>query len=61
MTNKMAARALTYELGSPSYGDSMLMKWIKLKKTIVEQSLSLVYDERVSSDAAKNGTIFIGS
>ena len=27
MTNKMAARVLTYELGSPSYGDSNLAKW----------------------------------
>ena len=33
MTNKMAARVLTYELGSLSYGDSKLEKSIKLKKT----------------------------
>ena len=29
MTNKMAARVLTYKLGLPSYGDSKLEKWIK--------------------------------
>ena len=35
MTNKMAARVLTYELESPSYGDSKLENWKKMKKTIV--------------------------
>ena len=58
MPKKMAARVLTYELGSPSYGDSKLENWKKAKKTIVQQSLSLVYGKRVFSDAAKNGTIF---
>ena len=46
MTNKMAARVLTYELGLPSYGNSKLEKRKKFKKTIVEQSLSLFYDEQ---------------
>jgi len=27
MTNKMVARVLTYELGSPSYGDLKLENW----------------------------------
>ena len=58
MANKMEARVLTYELESLSYSDLKLEKLIKLKMTIVWQSLSLVYDERVSSDVAKNGTIF---
>ena len=58
MVNKMAARVLTYELGSPSYDDLKLKKSIILKKTIIQQSLSLVYGEQVSLDAAKNGTIF---
>ena len=58
MTNKMAARVLTYEQRSPSYGNSKLEKLIKLKKTIALQSLNLVYGEWVSSDVAKNGTIF---
>ena len=31
----MAARVLTYELGSLSYGDSKLENWKKMKKTIV--------------------------
>ena len=43
MTNKMAATVLTYELGSQSYGDSKLKKWKKFKKTIIQQSLSLIY------------------
>ena len=34
MTNKMAARILTYELGLPSYGDPKLEKLIKLKKIV---------------------------
>ena len=58
MANKMAARVSTYELGLSSYGDSKREKLKKLKKTIVYQSLSLVYDKRVFLDAAKNGTIF---
>ena len=57
MTNKMAARVLIYELGSPSYGDSKLEKLLKLK-TIILGSLTLGYGEWVSLDVAKNGTIF---
>ena len=53
----MAAKVLTYKLGSLSYGDSKLENWKKMKKTIVKQSLSLVCGERVFSDATKNGTI----
>ena len=52
MTNKMAARVLTYELGLPSYGDSKL----EIKKKFKKQSLSLVYGERDFSDTAKNGS-----
>ena len=48
MTNKMEARVLTYELGSPNYGDSNLAKWkIKIKKTGFNSS-SLVYGELIS-------------
>ena len=54
----MAARVLTYELGLPSYGNSKLEKSMQFKKTIVKQSLSLVYGKQVFSDAVKNGTIF---
>ena len=54
MTNNMAARVLTYKLGSPSYGDSKLKMRKKCKKKIV----CLVYGERDFSDTAKNGTIF---
>ena len=32
MTNKMAAKVLTYELGSPSYGNSKLEKWKNFMK-----------------------------
>ena len=35
MMSKMAARVLTYELESPSYGDSKLKKF---KKMILQQS-----------------------
>ena len=35
MMNKMVAKVLTYELGLPSYGDSKLENWKKMKKTIV--------------------------
>ena len=35
MTNKMAAKALTYDLGLPSYGDSKLKKWKNFMKKIV--------------------------
>ena len=57
MTNKMVARDLFYELGSLGYGISKLAKWkIKIKKRFFSQSSSLVYDEQVFSDAAKNGT-----
>ena len=47
MMSKMAARILTYELESPSYGDSKLEKRKKVKKTIVQQSLSLFYGKRI--------------
>ena len=47
MTNKMAARVLTYKLRSPSYGDLKLENWKKIKKIVAWQSLSLVYGERV--------------
>ena len=35
MTSKMVARVLTYEVGPPSYGDSKLEEWKKVKKMIV--------------------------
>ena len=42
MTNKIAASDLFYELGSPSYGDSKLVKWKTMIKKMVFHSLSLV-------------------
>ena len=35
MTNKMAARVLTYELGSLNYGNSKLEKWKNFTKKII--------------------------
>ena len=32
MANKMVARVLTYDLGLPSYGDSKLENWKKIKE-----------------------------
>ena len=58
MTNKMVARLLTYELGSLSYGNSKLLEKKITKRTVVKQSLSLVYSKWVFSDAVINGTVF---
>ena len=58
MMNEMAARDLSYKLGSSSYGNSKLAKWkIMIKKT-GSCSSSLVNGEWVFLDAAKHGTIF---
>ena len=55
MTSKTAARALTYELGSSSYGDSKLVE----RKSLKRQSSSNLYAWFMYfSDMAKNGTIF---
>ena len=52
----MVAKILTYELESPSYGDSKLEKWKNFTKKIVYPSSNLVYGEQVFTDAVKNGS-----
>ena len=55
MTNKMATRVLTYELGLPSYGNS------KLEKLHEEDGVAIFKPglwRAGFSDTAKNGTIF---
>ena len=57
MTNKMAAKVLTYELGSPSYGDLKLENCKKDK----ENSRLVIFKPGLWRtgllDAAMNGTI----
>ena len=67
MANKMAARVLSYKLGSPSCGDSKLEKWKKVVEKIASShcqawfmvnGLFQMWQRMVTFSATNNGEGF---